>query len=344
MGRFSGVWRPRLIGVTLVGFGLLVLVAATNIGRGEFPISLGEVLTALANGGDRAQRFIVLEQRLPRTLTGLLVGAALGLAGAITQRVARNPLASPDMLGVTTGASAAAVAVIALGGSSGALVGPLVSAGLPGSALLGGLASTVLVYGLAYQGGGADGSRLVLVGVGVNAVAMAFTSWLLVIADIHQATQATVWLTGSLNARTWAHVLPIGITLAVLLPVALLLGFGLGALRLGDDTACALGLRVGRTRAALVLVALVLAAVATASAGPVAFVALVAPQICQRLVRSADPPLLPAAVYGALLTVGADLIGRTVLPIALPVGVVTAVLGAPYLLFLLVHRNRGVNV
>ena len=342
-GGFSGVWRPRLVTVTLVGVGLLVLVAAVNIGRGEFPISVGDVLGALVGGGDRAQRFIVLQLRLPRTLTGLLVGAALGMAGAITQAITRNPLASPDLLGVTGAAGTAAVAVIAFGGGSGVVVGALAQVGLPIAALLGGLLAAVLVYGLAYRRGVVS-DRLVLVGVGVNAVAVAITSWLLVVANINQATQATVWLTGSLDGRDWAHVVPVAVALALLVPTGLRLSFGLGALALGDDTASALGVRVNRYRVALGLVALTLAAVATASAGPIGFVALVVPQICQRLVGASTPPLVTSAVYGALLTVSADLIARTALPAELPVGIVTAVLGAPYLLYLLGRRNRGVRL
>jgi len=342
-GGFSGVWRPRLVTVTLVGVGLLVLVAAVNIGRGEFPISVGDVLGSLVGGGDRAQRFIVLQLRLPRTLTGLLVGAALGMAGAITQAITRNPLASPDLLGVTGAAGTAAVAVIAFGGGSGVVVGVLAQVGLPIAALLGGLLAAVLVYGLAYRRGVVS-DRLVLVGVGVNAVAVAITSWLLVVADINQATQATVWLTGSLDGRDWAHVVPVAVALALLVPTGLRLSFGLGALALGDDTASALGVRVNRYRVALGLVALTLAAVATASAGPIGFVALVVPQICQRLVGGSAPPLVTSAVYGALLTVSADLIARTALPAELPVGIVTAVLGAPYLLYLLGRRNRGVRL
>jgi len=342
-GGFSGVWRPRLVTVTLVGVGLLVLVAAVNIGRGEFPISVGDVLGALVGGGDRAQRFIVLQLRLPRTLTGLLVGAALGMAGAITQAITRNPLASPDLLGVTGAAGTAAVAVIAFGGGSGVVVGALAQVGLPIAALLGGLLAAVLVYGLAYRRGVVS-DRLVLVGVGVNAVAVAITSWLLVVANINQATQATVWLTGSLDGRDWAHVVPVAVALALLVPTGLRLSFGLGALALGDDTASALGVRVNRYRVALGLVALTLAAVATASAGPIGFVALVVPQICQRLVGASAPPLVTSAVYGALLTVSADLIARTALPAELPVGIVTAVLGAPYLLYLLGRRNRGVRL
>lgn len=342
-GRFSGVWRPRMIAVTLIGAGLVMLVAAVNLGRGDFPISIGDVLGVLLGGGDRSQQFIVLELRLPRTLTGILVGAALGLSGAITQAVARNPLASPDILGVTAGASAAAVTVIVIGGSYGGIVGFLASVGLPIAALIGGLVTAALVYALAYRRG-IEGYRLVLVGVGIGAVAASITSWLLVVAEIYEAARATVWLTGSLNARGWEHVVPVGLALAVLVPIALILAFSLGVLQLGDDTARGLGMRINRARAALILVAVALAAVATSSAGPIVFVALVVPQICQRLVRSARPPLLASAVYGALLTVGADLIARTALGVEIPVGIVTAILGAPYLLYLLAHRNRGVIV
>lgn len=340
--RLSGVWRPRALTVTLVGVVLVVLVAAANIGRGDFPISIGEVLAVLVGGGDDAQRFIVLELRLPRTLVGILVGAALGLSGAITQTVARNPLASPDILGVTQGAGAAAVIVIVLGGTNGAIAGTLGSVGLPIAALIGGIGAATLVYVLSYRRG-IEGYRLVLVGVGIGAVAAAITSWLLVVAEVNDAGRAVLWLTGSLNARGWEHAVPVGLALLVLVPIALLLTSGLDVLQLGDDTARGLGMRVDLLRGALVLLAVALAAVATASAGPIVFVALVVPQICLHLVGGGRPPLLASAVYGALLTVGADHIARTALGVELPVGIVTAVLGAPYLLYLLARRNRGVT-
>ncbi len=331
-----------MIVVTVLGLALIVLAAAANIGRGPFPISVGEVLSVLLGGGDRAQQLVVLELRLPRTLTGVLVGAALGLSGAITQAVARNPLASPDILGVTAGASTAAVAVIVLGGGTGILGSTFAGIALPIAALVGGLGTAALVYALAWRRG-IDGYRLVLVGVGIGEVAEAITAWLLITAQISAAAQATGWLVGSLNGRGWEHVKPVGLALAVLVPIALLLAFGLGALQFGDDTARGLGVRVDRARTALIIVAVGLAAVAVSSAGPIVFVALVVPQICQRLVGAARPPLLASAVYGALLTVTADLIARTVLGAELPVGVVTAILGAPYLLYLLVRRNRKVS-
>lgn len=342
-GRFSGVWRPQMVLVTLVGMAAVVLMAAINIGRGDFPISIVDVLAVLLGGGDSSQQFIVLELRLPRSLTGILVGAALGLSGAITQTVARNPLASPDILGVTAGAGAAAVTIIVLGGSSATVAAVSDVIGLPVAALLGGLLTAALVYGLAWRRG-IEGYRLVLVGVGIGAVAAALTSWLLVIAEISDAARATVWLVGSLNARGWEHVIPVGIALAVLLPVALLLAFGLSALQLGDDTAKGLGVRVNRERSALIIVAVGIAAVATSSAGPIGFVALVVPQICLRLVGSARPPLLASAVYGSLLVLTSDVIARTALGTELPVGIITAIVGAPYLLWLLARSNQGARL
>jgi iron complex transport system permease protein len=337
---FSAVWRPRTALVIAVGLVVLVLAMAVNIGRGEFPISISEVLAVLAGGGDTGQRFIVLELRLPRSLTGALVGAALAASGAITQAIARNPLASPDIIGITWGASAAAVAVIVLGGSAGSVVGLLATTGLPIAALLGGLVSAGLIYGLAWRRG-VQGFRLVLVGIGINAALVALVNWLLIVAQIYEAARAQVWLNGSLNARGWEHVLPVGVALAILVPAALILAFVLGGLQFGDDTARGLGIRVDLARTALLLVAVGLAAIATASAGPIAFVALVSPQIAQRLVRSARPPLGTSLVIGAALTVVADVVARTAFGgVELPVGIVTAVLGAPYLLYLLVRQGR----
>ncbi|GAA1300465.1 FecCD family ABC transporter permease [Pseudonocardia xinjiangensis] len=337
IGPFSVVWRPRTVLVLGIGLAVLVLAMALNIGRGDFPISVGEVLSVLAGGGDAGQRFIVMDLRLPRSLTGLLVGAALAVAGAITQSIARNPLASPDMIGFTAGASAAAVAVIVLGGGAVEFLG---AAGLPVAALVGGLLSAFAIYGLAWRRG-VHGFRLVLVGIGVNVTLTAVVHWLLVVAGITEAARAYVWLNGSLNGRGWDHVVPVAIALAVLVPAALLLAHVLGGLQFGDDTARGLGIPVDRSRTALLVVAVGLASVATASAGPIAFVALVAPQISQRLVGSARPPIAVSLVVGAALTVVADLIARTAFGATeLPVGIVTAVLGAPYLLFLIARYGR----
>ena len=338
-GGLSVVWRPRTV-VVLSGAALLLFVGlVVNIGRGDFPISIPEVVAVLLGGGVRGQRFIVLDLRLPQSLTGALVGAALAVSGAITQAVARNPLASPDIIGITMGASATAVFVIVLGGGFGAVGGFLVSVGLPLAALIGGLVTAAVVYGLSWRKG-IQGFRLVLVGIGINAMLLALVQWLLVVAEIYEAARATVWLTGSLNGRGWEHVVPVGLALVVLVPAALVLAHALGALQFGDDTARGLGMRVDRSRTALLLVAVGLAAVATASAGPIAFVALVAPQIAQRLVGAARPPIGASLLVGAALTVISDVVARTAFPAPLPVGIVTAVIGAPYLLFPLARHGR----
>lgn len=335
-GRASVVVRPRAAVVTVVLTVAALAVGCVAISVGDFAVPLPDVLRALAGEGERSAVLVVQTLRLPRVLVGLLVGAAFGLAGAITSSVVRNPLATPDVVGVTAGASAAAVGVILLDWP----------VPLPLAALAGGLVVAVLVALLAWRDG-FTGPRLVLVGIGLGAAAASFTSYLLVRAEITDAQRAVVWLTGSLNGRGWEHLQPVGLALLLLVPVAIALGRGLSLLRLGDDVARGLGARVTATRLGLVGVAVALAAVATASAGPVAFVALVAPQVALRLARTPGPPLAASAAAGALLVVSADLLARTGMGLVglpsteLPVGAVTALVGAPVLLWLLRRSARG---
>jgi iron complex transport system permease protein len=315
-----------------------LFVAATALG--DIPLSPAEVLATLAGGGDDFNRIVILELRLPRVATALLVGAALGIAGALTQTIARNPLASPDILGVTAGASAAAVAVIVLGG--GTATGLLAWVGVPLAAMAGALLAAAAVYLLAWRQG-TDGFRLVLVGIGINELLLAVVSWLLIGATILDAEQALRWITGSLNGRGWEHVLPVAVCLLVAAPALVVLARWLRPLQLGDDTATALGVSVQRSQAMLLLLAVALTATATAAAGPIAFVAFVAPQIAVRLVRGTAPPLLTSALVGAAIILGSDVISRVLLPVELPVGIVTTVLGAPYLVFLLIRQARRVS-
>jgi iron complex transport system permease protein len=329
-------WSTRVHArAVLVTVALLVVafaVFAWSLAVGDFPVPIGEVLATLAGGGSDDSAFIVRTLRLPRGLTSLLVGAAFGLSGAVFQRLARNPLASPDIIGINAGAAVAAVFVIVvLDGSS---------TQVTGAALVGAVVTALAVYLLAYKQG-VTGYRLVLVGIGVTAVLTSITSYLLTRAEIFDARRATVWLTGSLNGRGWEHVRPVGVALLVLVPVTMGLARQLRMLELGDDAATALGARVEHARAALLLSATGLAAVATASAGPVGFVALVSPQIARRLVGGRSLGLLPATACGALLLAASDLVGRRIVaPTELPVGIITAILGAPYLLFLLARANR----
>jgi ABC-type enterobactin transport system permease subunit len=333
MGPVSGVLRWRQLVVPLVALVVLVLLSAVSLGRGDFPIGIGDVLRTLAGLGERAQEFIVLELRAPRVVVGLLVGLALGIAGALFQTFARNPLASPDVLGITQGASVGAVAAIVLTGGAASFLG------VPLAALTGALLTGSLLFVLTWQAG-IDGYRLVLVGIALWSAMAALTDWLLTNAEIHDAAAAYVWITGSLNARTWDHAVPLTLSVVVLVPLALAAGRVLGVLQFGDDTARGLGVRLPLAQAAVVLVAVGLVATSVAAAGPITFVALVVPQIAVRLTGGSRPPLLASGLLGAVLLVGADLATRTLLPHALPVGILTAAIGAPYLLWLLVRGRR----
>lgn len=328
-GRATGRGRAVVVSVVLSGASLLCFCLSISVG--DFPIPLGDVVAAVLGFGDPDSDFIIRTLRLPRALTAVLVGGAFGFSGAIFQSLARNPLASPDIIGITAGAAAAAVfAIVVLGAGS-----TVVSVG----SLAGALLTAAAIYLLAYKRG-VSSYRLVLVGIGVGAVLGSITSYLLTRAEIYAAQRAAVWLTGSLNGRGWEHVRPVGLAMVVLFPVVLVLARPLRALQLGDDTAKGLGVSVENSRAALIVVAVALAAVATASAGPVAFVAFVAAPIARRLVR-APLTLVPAALTGALLVLASDLAARLAFaPTELPVGVVTGIVGAPYLLWLLARANK----
>jgi iron complex transport system permease protein len=323
--------RGRAITVSVVLTAAIALTFCVSVSVGDFPIPLRDVVPALFGHGDADSGFVVRELRVPRALAAVLVGAAFGFSGSIFQSLARNPLASPDIIGVTAGAATSAVFVIVIVHGTGYMV----SAG----ALVGALVAAAAIYTLAYRRGMSP-YRLVLVGIGVAAALNALTSYLLTRAEIVDAQRAAVWLTGSLNGRSWDHVRPLAPALLVLFPMVLLLARPLRALQLGDDTAKGIGVRVERSRIALVMVAVTLAAVATAAAGPITFIAFVAPPIARRLVN-APLNLVPSALIGALLLLLSDLVARRAFaPIELPVGVVTGVIGGPYLLWLLARANK----
>jgi len=332
--------------VTAVSIGVLAVLVVLDLAFGDFEMPIGTVVSTLLGGGDPASTFIIHELRLPQTMVAILTGMALGLAGALTQTFARNPLASPDILGVTEGAAVGAVSVIVLSGASGfgggLVSGTLQTIGLPIAAFLGGLLTAVALYLLSWRRG-IDGQRLVLIGIGLGATLSALVSWLLVSARIQDAASAQVWLTGSLNARGWEHAIPLIVTLAVLVPLSLLLVRHLNALQLGDDSARGLGTRLQTTQVLTLIAAVGLTSVAVAAVGPLEFVAFVVPQIALRLTGGSRPPMLASMTFGACLVVSADLITRVVLPFPLPAGLVTAAVGAPYLIWLLLHTNRKVT-
>lgn len=325
--------RVRRQALVIVGLAVLLLAAVTMaLSVGSYPVPLGDVLRSLVWLPSPAD-LIVRELRMPRVATGVLAGAAFGLSGALFQAVIRNPLASPDLIGVTSGAGVGAVLALTIGGVSATLV-PLL-------ALAGGLLSAVAVYLLSTRGG-LDLHRLVVVGIALGGTGFAAgaltsgTSLLLIRADISDAQQATVWLTGSLHGSTWDRAVVPLVALLLALPLLPLAVQRLQALSLGDDVATGLGVRLGATRVGLVALGVVLAAAATSAVGPIGFVALGAPQIARRMMRLPVEPLVGAALVGALVVTLADVAARQLFaPTELPAGVFTAVIGGPYLLWLL---------
>ncbi|MEU1394669.1 iron chelate uptake ABC transporter family permease subunit [Micromonospora zamorensis] len=326
-------FRPRAMAI---GLGAAVLAAGLGLvalGSGDYPMGPTDVLRTLVGGGTPAEQFIVHELRLPRLVTALLVGAALSLAGTVFQSLVRNPLGSPDILGFTQGASAGALVVIVIGGSSLALAG---------AAVVGGLATGLVIYALAWRRG-VHGFRLILVGIGISAILTGVNGYLLTRAPLMDAARAVLWLTGSLDGRGWANAGPLLVVLVVLAPVVLIgCGTALRMMELGDDTASALGVPVRRLRLVLLAAAVLLVSFAAAAAGPVSFVALVAPHVTKRLTRAPGPNLLPSMAVGAALLVGADLVAQRAFPgHQLPVGVVTGVIGGGYLVWLLAMERRA---
>ncbi|AWK76751.1 hypothetical protein CBI38_35540 (plasmid) [Rhodococcus oxybenzonivorans] len=348
-GPVSALLRPRalLVGVGATAGAVGLFLAALAVGSTD--LSPGEVVGGLLGQGKSSVVFTVQRLRLPRALVGLLVGLALGAAGALTQGLARNPLASPDVLGVTAGASAGAVLVLLAQGSTTAAAGGasagLAQVGLPLGAVAGAALAAVLVLALTgrrrVDGAGLDPHRLVLVGVVLAAAFTGLVEYTLVRGDVDQATKATVWLTGSLHGRGWEHVWGVATALLILLPFAAVLVRRLDVLLLGDSAATALGIRVGRSRLWIVVAAVALAGTATAAAGPVAFVALVAPNLARRVVRGPGVPLVTSALLGAVVVLAADLVARGVIPgFELPAGAVCALVGAPYLLYLILRTSK----
>ncbi|MHA7217851.1 FecCD family ABC transporter permease [Arthrobacter sp. MDT1-48-3] len=325
--------RRRSSGLRLAAVGAVVLVLfAVNVLLGSYTVTIPDVFRILGGADIPGASFIVMENKLPRSVIGVLVGVCFGLAGAVFQTMLRNPLASPDIIGISYGASASAVTAIVLFGAAGAAVSL--------SALVGAMVVAAAIY-LISRRGGVAGYRLILVGIGFAAVLHALVNFLITRTDLRTASEALLWLNGSLNSSNWDRAAVLVAALVVLLPAAAVLSRSLQGLVLGDDAAAGLGLRVEASRLGLMSTAVALAAVATAAAGPVASVAFLSGPIARRLLGN-RPSLVMAALVGAGIVLGADFIAANLIPGAsLPVGVVTGALGAPFLLWLLATANRS---
>ncbi|WUR80493.1 iron ABC transporter permease [Streptomyces phaeochromogenes] len=316
--------------LVLVLAGVMVLAACV----GQTYVSPGEVWRVLRGHGGPYD-LIVGELRVPRIVLGALVGAAYGLSGALVQTVTRNPLASPDVIGVGHGAAAATVLALATGtvASPGAL---------PAVSVAGGLGAAALVYVLAWRHG-MQPSRFVLTGVGIGVALSAVVQLYLTESELGAAEQVKLWLTGSLNGRGWEQAVPLTWVLLLSLPALVWANRALRPLGLDPDTASALGVRVHRTQLVLTVLGVILAATATGAAGPIGFVALTAPQLARRLTRTPQLPLVASALTGSVILVAADVAARMLMPpLEIPVGALTALVGGPYLLWLLAGgKGRG---
>jgi len=336
------ILRPRRVPVSIrldrrVPCAVLVLSLLTltlmvwSIGTGEYPIAPADVVRTVLGlpTANTNYAFVVNTLRLPRTLVAALVGMALAVSGAIMQGLTRNPLASPEITGVTAGASLAAVTLIVLVPSASIITLPL-------AALAGALGVALLIYVLAWKGGDSP-IRLILVGIGLGSVIGALTTLIMTFGEINQVQRALIWLTGSVYGRSWDDIGALLPWLIIFIPLALVLARHLNALHLGADVARGLGSHVEWQRGLLLLTSVALAAASVTVSGTIGFVGLMAPHIARRLVGPSHEGMLPtAAITGALIVVASDVLGRTLFaPVEIPCGVITAVVGAPFFLWVL---------
>ncbi|WP_239659493.1 FecCD family ABC transporter permease [Cellulomonas flavigena] len=321
--------------VVMLGLVLLSCLALYSLTLGDYGLGVADSLRRLTGdggpSGDYLGVYFVQSVRLPRVVCAVAVGASLAIAGRIFQTISGNPLGSPDVVGLSAGSATGALVAIIILGASPAATGT--------GALIGGLVSGALV--LACSGGTrVTGIRVVLVGIGCSAALRALNSLLVVKAPLEAAQRAQLWSAGSLNGVTFVRAFPLIVGLGVLGLSCACAATSIGLLAMGDDVATGLGVRVRVVRVSAIVSAIVLVALATAVAGPVAFVALSAPHIAARLCGGGGVGVVSSAVVGAALVLSADVVAqRIVAPAELPVGVVTGVLGGLYLLWILTREE-----
>lgn len=327
---FSARINGRVLAFAALATVTLVVMATWAMTLGSFRIPFLDVARAVVGDGAPDHEMIVRQLRLPRVLSAMLIGASLAMSGAIFQGLVRNALVSPDVIGIETGAALVAVFWI---------VTRQAPALIPLAAFAGALGTAGLIYLLSWKGGVAP-SRLILVGIGIGAALSAATTLLIVRFPIEVVRPAVVWTMGSLYGSTWSDVRTLGVTLAILAPSAVILTWPLRTMQLGDDVTRGLGLPLERTRLGLIVVACGLCAVATALAGPIGFVALMVPHMARMIAGPLSGSVMVfSAVLGACFLLLADTVGQHLLPVALPTGVITAAVGAPYFLLLLYRYN-----
>ncbi len=320
--------RRASIALAVAVFGLF----SASLMYGHTIYSPGEVIDVILGREVQGASFTVGQLRLPRGVLAVLTGAAFGMAGAAFQSMLRNPLASPDIIGISAGASAAGVIALLWFEFSETWVSAI--------AVVAALVTALVIYLLAYADG-VVGTRLILIGIALSAMLDSVVAYAIVRAAAWDIQTAMRWLTGSLNATTWDQVLPVVVAGIVFVPLLWRMQRNLDLLRLGDDAACALGVNVERTRLTVVLSAVALIAFGTAASGPIAFVAFLSGPIAARIVGTSQSLLLPAGLVGAVIVLASDLVGQWAFGTRYPVGVITGALGAPYLVYILVTMQRG---
>ena len=331
VGRWSVLITPRhvVVGLMLLALSLAVAVAALRLGK--FTVTTQEVIDALQGQGRRIVQIVIVKWKLPRILLGLVAGLALGVAGAVFQTITRNPLGSPDLIGFSTGAQTGILVSILL------LPGSMLSASL--ASFIGGAAVGTVTYLVSLRGG-FTGLRFILVGIAVSSMLVSVNRWLLVRVDDDEGLGALKAITGTLGAARWPVVAPTCLAIGVTVALILLASRHLQVLSLGEQVATILGSPTRRASAVLILLGTVLVAVVTMAAGPIGFVALVAPHLARLLTGSPQSPLLVSGLTGSLLMVGADLLSQLVLE-SMPVSVVTNAVGGLYLMVALTVAARG---
>jgi iron complex transport system permease protein len=329
----------KAIIISLILLAVSVAVFLVSAGRGEMYISPLEVAKTLFGNGSDMNEIVIYTFRLPRIFVALFAGMSLAVAGAILQGMIRNPLASPDVLGITGGAAAAVVTFLTLFSDENHSLTISIH-WLPFAAFLGATVTALLVYVLSWKNGIAP-LRLVLIGVGISALMQACTTLLMITGPIYRASQSNVWITGSVYGASWKHVTLLAPWALVLLTISFLSARKMNIQELGDELAIGAGVSLQKQRFFLLLLSTALTGGAVAFAGGIGFVGLMAPHMARRLVGSSFGALLPAsALLGAILVMAADLAGRTLFaPMEIPSGVFTAAVGAPYFIYLL-YKNR----
>lgn len=318
----------RALSVTVTLFLVLLTTLLASVQLGAYPLSFPQIKAAVFGGSDDIHRMVVIDHRLPRILTAIGAGAAFGLAGSMFQTMLRNPLASPDVIGFSAGASCGALLAMILTGGS-VLFG----------ALAGGLVTAVAVTALAWKDG-LHPYRLILVGIGASLTLMAGADLLMSRLDTLSATEMSKWLVGTLNARSWQDVHLIWSGLVVLMPLVLWLQFPLTRMAMSDEIVTGLGLALSPLRLTVTAAAVALVALGVSVAGPLPFVAFVSGPIARQLLRGGRPGLMQSALVGSVVTLLADMAARSVPVVQLPAGVFTAIIGAPVLMWLLLAQFR----